>query len=160
MALRPTDKFVSQNRKARHDYFIDEVIEAGIVLFGTEVKSLRLGQASIAEAYAREENGDLWLINCFIPEYGMASDKMNHEPRRPRKLLLHAKEINKLMGLCKREGVALIPLSIYFNNRGRAKIEIGLARGKRKADKREAEKERDWQRDKARLLRTRNSSMD
>jgi SsrA-binding protein len=151
--IRPTDKFVAQNRRARHDYFIDETLEAGIALQGTEVKSLRLGHASIQEAYAREQNGELWLINSFVPEYQMASAKMNHEPRRPRRLLVHRKELNKLMGQVKRDGVTLVPLSIYFNATGRAKIEIGLARGKRKEDKRESEKQRDWQRDKARLMR-------
>jgi SsrA-binding protein len=153
MALRPTDKFVAQNRKARHDYFIDESLEAGIILEGTEVKSLRQGHASIQEAYAREQDGELWLINAFVPEYQMAGPRFNHEPRRPRKLLVHRKELNKLMGRVKREGVTLVPLSIYFSQRGRAKVEIGLARGKRKEDKREAEKTRDWQRDKARLMR-------
>ncbi|HVJ52286.1 MAG TPA: SsrA-binding protein SmpB [Aliidongia sp.] len=156
MALRPTDKFVAQNRRARHDYFIDETLEAGIQLEGTEVKSLRGGQGSIQEAFARETNGELWLVNAYVPPYQMASAKLNHEPRRARKLLVHRKELDKVLGLTKREGVTLVPLSIYFNARGRAKVEIGLARGKRKADKREAEKERDWQRDKGRILRERN----
>jgi SsrA-binding protein len=156
MALRPTDKFVAQNRRARHDYFIDESLEAGIQLEGTEVKSLRLGQASIQEAFARETDGELWLMNAYVPPYQMASAKFNHEPRRPRKLLVHRKELNKVMGLTKREGITLVPLSIYFNARGRAKVEIGLARGKRKEDKRAAEKEKDWQRDKGRILRERN----
>jgi SsrA-binding protein len=154
MALRPTDKFVAQNRKARHDYFIDATVEAGIVLEGTEVKSLRSGQASIQESFAREQSGELWLINSFVPSYAMASDKFNHEPRRPRKLLIHRKEMNKLMGQIKREGVTLVPLSIYFNPRGRAKVEIGIARGKKKEDKREADKQRDWNRDKARIMRS------
>ncbi len=156
MALRPTDKFVAQNRRARHDYFIDETLEAGIALEGTEVKSLRSGQASIQEAFARETDGELWLVNAYVPPYAMASAKFNHEPRRPRRLLIHRKELNKVMGLTKREGVTLVPLSIYFNARGRAKVEIGLARGKRKEDKRAAEKEKDWQRDKGRILRERN----
>jgi SsrA-binding protein len=156
MTLRPTDRFVAQNRRARHDYFIDETLEAGIMLEGSEVKSLRSGQASIQEAFARETDGELWLINAFVPPYQMATHRFNHEPRRPRKLLLHRKELNKVMGLTKREGVTLVPLGIYFNERGRAKVEIGLARGKRKADKREAEKTRDWQRDKARIMRERN----
>jgi SsrA-binding protein len=155
MALRPTDRFVAQNRKARHDYFILETLEAGIVLEGTEVKSLRSGQASIAEAYARETGTELWLINAFVPEYKMASAKLNHLPRRPRKLLVHRKELDKILGRIKREGVTLVPLSIYFNERGRAKVELGLARGKRKEDKREAEKTKDWNRDKARLMRER-----
>jgi SsrA-binding protein len=156
MVPRPTDRFVAQNRRARHDYFIDETLEAGLALEGTEVKSLRSGQASIQEAFARETDGELWLVNAFVPPYQMAGPRFNHEPRRQRKLLLTRKELNKVMGLTKREGVTLIPLSIYFNNRGRAKLELGVARGKRKADKREAEKERDWQRDKGRILRERN----
>ncbi len=117
------------------------------------MKSLRQGHASIQEAYAREQDGELWLINSFVPAYQMAGSKFNHEPRRPRKLLVHRKELNKLMGQVKREGVTLVPLSIYFGPTGRAKVEIGLARGKRKEDKREAEKVKDWQRDKARLMR-------
>ena len=156
MALRPTDRFVAQNRRARHDYFINETLEVGIILEGTEVKSLRSGQASIQEAFARETDGELWLINAFVPPYQMASPKTNHEPRRPRKLLIHRKELDKVMGLTKREGITLIPLAIYFNDRGRAKLEIGLARGKKKADKREAEKTRDWQREQGRILRERN----
>jgi SsrA-binding protein len=154
MVVRPTDRFVAQNRKARHDYFILETLEAGIVLEGTEVKSLRSGQASIAEAYARETDTELWLMNAFVPEYKMASAKFNHLPRRPRKLLVHRKELNKILGRIKREGVTIVPLAIYFTDRGRAKVELGLARGKRKEDKREAEKTKDWNRDKARLMRT------
>jgi SsrA-binding protein len=156
MALRPTDRFVAQNRRARHDYFIDDTIEAGIILAGTEVKSLRSGQASIQEAFARETDGELWLVNAFVPPYQMAGPRYNHEPRRPRKLLLRRKEIDKVMGLGKREGVTLVPLSIYFNSQGLAKVEIGLARGKKKADKREAEKDRDWAREKGRIMRERN----
>jgi len=156
MALRPTDRFVAQNRRARHDYFINETLEVGIILEGTEVKSLRSGQASIQEAFARETDGELWLMNAFVPPYQMAGPKTNHEPRRARKLLIHRKELNKVMGLTKREGITLVPLSIYFNERGRAKLEIGLARGKKKADKREAEKTRDWQREQSRILRERN----
>ncbi len=123
------------------------------MLEGTEVKSLRQGHASIQEAYAREQNGELWLINAFVPVYQMSSSQFNHEPRRPRKLLVHRKELNKLMGQVKRDGVTLVPLSIYFSSQGRAKVEIGLARGKRKEDKRDAEKTKDWNRDKARLMR-------
>ncbi|MEA2756180.1 MAG: SsrA-binding protein [Aliidongia sp.] len=156
MALRPTDRFVAQNRRARHDYFIDETIECGIILEGTEVKSLRSGQGSIQEAFARETDGELWLVNAYVPPYQMAGPRFNHEPRRPRKLLLRRKEIDKVMGLAKRAGVTLVPLGIYFNERGRAKVEIGLARGKKKSDKREAEKERDWQRDKGRIMRENN----
>src|ERR1700761_8654985 len=154
MALRETDRFVAQNRRARHEYFIEDSVEAGLVLVGTEVKSLRAGHASIAESFAREQGGDIYLLNAHIAEYPAAS-RFNHEPRRPRKLLLNRKEINRLMGSLKREGITLVPLSIYFNDRGRAKVELGLAKGKRKADKREAEKTRDWQRDKARILRNR-----
>ena len=157
MALRPTDKFVAQNRKARHDYFIDDTLECGIVLVGTEVKSLRKGHASIVESFAREENGEIFLVNSHIPEYEGAS-RFNHEPRRARKLLLHRKEVNKLLGTIKRDGVTLVPLSIYFNATGRAKVELGLARGKAKHDKREAEKTRDWNREKSRIMRDKKSS--
>ena len=151
MVRRDTDKYAAQNRRARHDYLIQDTIEAGMVLLGTEVKMLRQGQASINEAYAAERDGALYLVGAHIPEYKSARD--NHEPGRPRKLLLHRKEQNKLRGLIKREGMTIVPLGIYFNERGLAKCELGLAKGKRKADKREAEKSRDWQRDKARLLR-------
>jgi SsrA-binding protein len=151
---RPTDRFVAVNRRARHDYSIQDTLEAGIVLSGSEVKVLRQGQASIAESYASVDEGELWLINAHIPEY-KAATRFNHEPRRPRKLLVHRKELNRLLGAVRREGVTLVPLSIYFNDRGVAKCELGLAKGKRKADKREAEKARDWQRDKARLMRER-----
>ncbi len=154
MALRETDRFVAQNRRARHEYFIEDSVEAGLVLVGTEVKSLRAGHASIAESFAREQGGDIYLMNAHIAEYAAAS-RFNHEPRRPRKLLLNRKEINKLLGSVKREGITLIPLSIYFNDRGKAKVELGIAKGKKKADKREADKQRDWQRDKARILRNR-----
>ena len=123
-------------------------------LAGTEVKVLRQGLASIAEAYAAEREGALWLVNAHFPEYSAA--RFNHAPGRPRKLLLHKREINRLMGAIKREGITLVPLAIYFNERGRAKLELGLAKGKRKADKREAEKKRDWQRDRARILREQN----
>jgi SsrA-binding protein len=152
MARRETDRFAAQNRRARHDYSIEDTLEAGLVLTGTEVKVLRAGHASINESYATEQGGELWLINSHIPEY-KAANRFNHEPRRPRKLLVHRRQLDKLMGAIKREGVTLVPLSIYFNGRGRAKLELGLAKGKKKADKREAEKARDWQRDKARLMR-------
>jgi SsrA-binding protein len=151
MARRDTDRFAAQNRRARHDYLIQDTLEAGLVLVGTEVKMLRQGQASINESYAAARDGELFLVGAHIPEYKSA--RQNHEPGRPRKLLLHRKERNKLMGLIKREGMTLVPLGIYFNARGLAKCELGLAKGKRKADKREAEKARDWQRDKARLMR-------
>jgi len=147
----PARRLVAQNRKARHDYFIDDRVEAGLVLTGTEVKSLRGGRASMSDAYAGEDKGELWLWNLHIPEYGPAS-RFNHEPKRARKLLLHRKEINRLLGRVQRDGFTLIPLAIYFNDRGRAKCELGLARGKKAHDKREAIKERDWNREKRRLL--------
>lgn len=151
---RPTDRFAAQNRRARYDYHILDTLEAGLMLTGSEVKSLREGHASIAEAYAAADKGELWLVNAHIPEWKSAT-RFNHEPRRARKLLVHKKELNRLAGAIKREGVTLVPLSIYFNERGRAKCEIGLAKGKKKGDKRETEKARDWQRDKARLMRER-----
>src|SRR6266478_2981509 len=151
MTRRETDKYAAQNRKARHDYLIQDTLEAGMVLVGTEVKMLRQGQASINEAYATERDGALYLINAHIPEYKSA--RVNHEPGRARKLLLHRRELDKLLGVIRRDGMTVVPLSIYFNERGLAKCEIGLAKGKRKADKREAEKAKDWQRDKARLMR-------
>lgn len=154
MALRGTERFVAQNRRARHDYHIESTMEAGLQLAGTEVKVLRQGLASINEAYAAERDGDIFLINSHFPEY--PASRFNHEPRRPRKLLLRRREINRLIGAIKREGITLVPLSIYFNERGRAKLELGLAKGKRRSDKREAEKQRDWQRDKARIMRDRN----
>lgn len=145
---------VAQNRKARHDYAIKETIEAGIVLKGPEVKSLRHGRATLSEAWAGECDGELWLFNAYIPEYqgGVLS---RFEPRAPRKLLVHKKQLRSLIGAVTREGATLVPLQIHFNNRGRAKVLLGLAEGKKKADKREAIKERDWQREKARLLRAR-----
>lgn len=145
---------VAQNRRARHNYVIEDTIEAGLALVGTEVKSLRLGRASIAEAYATEEQGEFYLINAHIPEYPPAN-RFNHAPKRPRKLLLHRREIERLRGLVQRQGYTLVPLSLYFNARGVAKIQLGLAHGKRKTDKRETEKKRDWQRQKARLMRER-----
>ena len=148
----PTGNIVASNRRARHDYFIEDTLEAGIVLEGTEVKVLRLGQGSINEAYAGEQDGDICLINAFIPEYQSASH-FNHEPRRVRKLLLHRREIAKLIGAVQRQGMTLVPLSIYFNPRGIAKVELGLAKGKHSYDKRASVKDRDWKRDKARLMR-------
>lgn len=145
---------VAQNRKARHNYLIEESLEAGLVLAGTEVKSLRLGRASIVEAYAADRQGELYLFNSHIPIYD-AAGRFNHQPKRPRKLLLHSRELARLIGLIRREGYTLVPLSLYFNQRGIAKVELGLARGKRKVDKRETEKRRDWQRQKARLMRER-----
>ena len=141
------------NRKARHDYFITDTVEAGIMLTGTEVKTLRLGQASIQEAYAGAKDGGIYLLNAYIPEYKQAGAHLQHETHRPRKLLLHRREMDKLLGAVKREGVTLVPLGLYFNKRGIAKVEIGLAKGKHKADKREATKQRDWKRDQARIMR-------
>jgi SsrA-binding protein len=154
--MRAADRYVAQNRRARHDYLIEDTLEAGVVLRGTEVKVLRQGQASIAEAYADESEGELYLVNANIPEY-KSSAHFNHQPRRPRKLLLHKRQMNRILGAIRREGITVVPLSIYFNERGRAKVELGLARGKRKVDKREAEKQRDWQRNRARILRERNA---
>lgn len=148
----PSHRLVAQNRKARHDYFIDENIEAGLVLQGSEVKSLRAGTASLADAWAGERNGELWMFNAYIPQYE-SSHEQDYESRKPRKLLVHKKEMNKLLGAVQREGVTLVPLSIYFSERGIAKVDLGIARGKRKYDKRETEKKRDWDRQKARLLR-------
>jgi SsrA-binding protein len=155
--MRAGDRYAAQNRRARYDYLIEDTLEAGLVLQGSEVKVLRQGQASIAEAYADQNGSELFLINANIPEYAAASKHFSHQPRRPRKLLLHRKEMNKLLGAIRREGVTIVPLSIYFNERGRAKVELGLAHGKKKADKRQAEKNRDWQRDKARIMRARNA---
>ena len=147
-------RLVAQNRRARHDYQIEETLEAGLVLIGTEVKSLRTGRASIGESYASEEKGEFFLINANIPIYEAAS-RFNHEPKRPRKLLLKKREMAKLHGAAAREGYTLVPLRLYFTPRGIAKLELGLARGKRQVDKRETEKKRDWQRQKARLMRER-----
>jgi SsrA-binding protein len=147
-----TGNVVAQNRKARHDYLIEETFEAGIALVGTEVKSLRQGHASINEAYAGNKDGELVLFNAHIPEY-RAARHFGHEPRRPRKLLMHRREIGKLIGGVRRGGMTLVPLSIYFNKRGVAKVALALARGKRSVDKRETVKERDWKRQKARLIR-------
>ena len=148
-------KYVSLNRRARHDYFITDTVEAGIVLFGTEVKSLRTGQASIQESFAIPKDGTFYLMNVYIPEYKQAGTHLQHETRRPRQLLLHKRQISKLLGSVKREGMTLVPLGIYFNKRGIAKIELGLAKGKEKQDKREANKDREWSRDKARIMRQR-----
>ena len=144
----------AQNRKARHDFAIEENFEAGIQLFGTEVKSLRAGRATITEAYAIEQDGELFLLNAYIPEYDAASH-FSHEPKRPRKLLLHRREIAKLDNAVNRKGMSLVPLSIYFNDRGIAKVDLALARGKQKADKRADVKDRDWKRQQSRLLHAR-----
>ena len=151
---RESGKLVAENRKARFNYAIEDTIEAGLVLTGSEVKSLRTGKANIADAYASvERDGALYLINAHIAEYPQA--RANHEPTRPRKLLLHRRQIEKLRGALKQGGVTLIPLSLYFNGRGRAKVELALGRGKKQYDKRAAEAERDWQRQKGRLMRAR-----
>jgi SsrA-binding protein len=148
----PAEKLVADNRRARFDYEILDTVEAGIVLTGSEVKSLREGRASLSEAHAGEMRGDLWLFNVHIPEYGPAS-RFGHEPKRPRKLLLHRKEINRLLISVQKDGMTIVPLRVYFNDRGIAKLQIALARGKKAHDKRETEKKRDWQREKSRLLR-------
>ena len=145
-------RVIAHNRKARFNYEIGEVIEAGIALMGSEVKSLRMGKANIAESYAATRDGELWLLNANITEYKQAG-RFNHAPKRVRKLLLHRSQIHKLMGAVEREGMTLVPLKLYFNEKGRAKIELGLARGKKLHDKRETEKQRDWDREKGRLLR-------
>jgi SsrA-binding protein len=147
-------KIVAENRRARFEYFIETVYEAGIALTGTEVKSLRFGEGSIAEAYAEVRDGQVWLVNANVPEFSHGN-RFNHEPKRPRKLLLHEREINKLHGAVAREGMTLVPLSVYFNGRGRAKVELALAKGKKAHDKRETIKERDWKREQGRLLRDR-----
>jgi SsrA-binding protein len=141
----------AQNRKARHDFFIEENFEAGIMLSGSEVKSLRAGRATITEAYASAENGELFLVNAYIPEYESAHT-INHEPKRPRKLLMHRREIDKLQNAVNRKGMTLVALSIYFNDGGLAKVDLGLAKGKQNHDKRQDIKERDWKRNKARLM--------
>lgn len=150
--VEPQKNVVAQNRRARFDYFIEEMMEAGLMLTGSEVKSLRSGKASIGESYATQEGGELWLINAHIPEYAGAKT-FGHSPRRHRKLLMRKREVERLAGAIKREGITLIPMELYFNERGRAKLTLGLAKGKRKVDKRESIKARDWQRDKARLMR-------
>ncbi|AGH51324.1 MULTISPECIES: SsrA-binding protein SmpB [Sphingomonadales] len=147
-------KTVAENRRARYEYFLEEFFEAGIALTGTEVKSLRFGEGSIAESYAEVRDGQAWLINSNIPEFSHGN-RFNHEPKRPRKLLLHEREIEKMRNAVSREGMTLIPLSIYFNPRGRAKVELALAKGKKLHDKRETEKSRDWKREQQRLLRDR-----
>jgi len=149
-------KYAAQNRRARFDFFIDDTLEAGIMLTGTEVKSLRGGRASVNESYAGLKGGELFLFNAYIPEYLQAGRWLQHEPKRPRKLLIRRRELDKLAAGIKQKGMTLIPMSIYFNDRGMAKVEIGVATGKKKHDKRETEKERSWQRDKARLMRDKN----
>jgi SsrA-binding protein len=154
MAKKKDDgtKIIAENRKARYAYAIDETLEAGVMLTGSEVKSLRTGKSTIGESYAMAKDGELFLVNAYIPEYTKAS-RFNHEPKRTRKLLVHKREANKLGIATQREGMTLIPLRLYFNPKGIAKIELGIAKGKKLHDKRETEKQRDWQRDKARLMR-------
>jgi SsrA-binding protein len=156
MVAKPETAFrvVADNRKARFNFQIGESFEAGIVLTGTEVKSLRSGKATIAESYADARDGEIWLVNANIPEYLQAS-RFNHAPKRPRKLLLQKRQIQKLLGAVEREGMTLIPLKLYFNDKGRAKVELALARGKKLHDKRETEKQRSWDRERSRLLRDR-----
>ena len=155
MAAKKDDgrKRVAENRKARYEYAIGDTYEAGIQLTGTEVKSLRAGQANIAESYASAEKGGIFLINAYIPEYKAAGDFFQHEPRRPRRLLLHKNEIHKLAVAVERQGMTMVPLELYFNARGRAKLKLALATGKKLHDKRAEEAKRDWQRQKARLMR-------
>jgi SsrA-binding protein len=154
MAAKPERKLkiLADNRKARFNYEIGEVFEAGISLTGSEVKSLRQGRATIAESYADARSGEIWLVNANIPEY-LQAGRFNHTPKRPRKLLLHRRQIDKLSGAVEREGMTLIPLKLYFNEKGRAKLELALARGKKLHDKRETEKKRSWDRERGRLLR-------
>ncbi len=148
----PTKTMIAQNRKAYHNYFVEEAFEAGIMLTGTEVKSLRSGKANIAESYAADEEGALHLVNAYIPEYNHGN-RNNHAPRRSRKLLLHRRQINKLLGSVQKDGLTIIPLKLYFNPRGIAKVEIALCRGKKNHDKRQTSKDRDWKRQQSRLMR-------
>ena len=150
----PGRRVVADNRSARYHYSIEDTLEAGIALTGTEVKSLRSGKATLGEAYAGPSGNDLMLFNVFIPEY-LEANRFNHDTKRPRRLLLHRRQIDKLIGATQRQGYTVVPLKIYFNERGRAKVELGLGKGKQAHDKREAVKERDWKRDQARLLRDR-----
>jgi SsrA-binding protein len=150
----PNNKFAAENRKARFSYEVIDTYEAGLALTGTEVKSLRGGHANIAESYASMEGGELWLINSYLPEY-LQANRFNHEPRRRRKLLMKKKEMAKLSQAVERQGMTMVPLKIYFNDRGRAKLLLALARGKNTADKRQTEKDRDWAREKGRLLKER-----
>jgi SsrA-binding protein len=155
MAAKPERRFkvVAENRRARFNYEIGETVEAGIVLTGSEVKSLRSGKATIAESYADAKGGELWLVNANIPEYLQAGPFNNHAPKRLRKLLLHEREIGKMAAAVEREGMTIVPLKLYFNERGRAKVELAIARGKKLHDKRETEKKRSWDREKSRLMR-------
>lgn len=151
-ARAEAQRYIAQNRKARHNYVIEETLEGGLMLMGSEVKSLRAGGANINDAYVRAEGGELWLINAHIPEYKFAH-RDGHDARRPRKVLLHKRQLEKIMGAIQREGATAVPLSLYFNARGIAKVEIGVARGRKQHEKRDMLKKRDWQREKARLMR-------
>lgn len=155
MAAKKEDghKTVAENRKARHEYFITDTYEAGIQLTGTEVKSLRAGHANIGESYADTEEDGMYLVNAYIPPYQEAARFFQHEPRRKRKLLLHAREIHKLAIAVQRKGMTIVPLELYFNAKGRAKLKLALAEGKKLHDKREDDKKRDWNREKARIMR-------
>jgi SsrA-binding protein len=155
MAAKPERRFkvVAENRRARFNYEIGETVEAGIALTGSEVKSLRSGKATIAESYADSKDGELWLVNANIPEYLQAGPYNNHAPKRPRRLLLHEREIHKMAAAVEREGMTIVPLKLYFNERGRAKVELAVARGKKLHDKRETLKKRSWDREKGRLMR-------
>lgn len=152
-ALLSTDVTIADNRKANYEYFLTDKVEAGIVLTGTEVKSLRHGQCGLQESHIAPKRGELWLLNAHIPEYPQAGPHLQHAPRRPRKLLLNAKQIHKLMGAAQREGYTIVPTRLYFNAKGLAKLEIALAKGKKEYDKRETIKQRDWNRQKQRVLR-------
>ena len=149
-----TQKLIAENRRARFDYFLEEKFEAGLVLTGSEVKSLRQGKANIAESYAGADGRDFSLVNAYIPEYGPAN-RFNHEPRRPRRLLLHRKQIDKLLGAVRREGRTIVPTRLYWNEKGLAKLELAVAKGKSAPDKRHTEAERDWKREQGRLMRDR-----
>lgn len=146
------DNTIARNRRATYDYLIESTVEAGLILTGTEVKSCREGKVSINEAYAGEKNGTLYLLNANISEYDKAG-RMNHDPKRPRQLLLHKKEINKLLGVIARKGYTLVPMAMYFNEKGIVKVKIGIGKGKKHEDKREAEKQKDWSRQKERILK-------
>jgi SsrA-binding protein len=148
----PSARIAAANRRARFNYEIGQTYEAGIALTGTEVKSLREGRSNIADAYAGERGGELWLYNAYIPEY-LQANRFQHQTRRPRKLLLHKREIGRLIGAVDREGMTLVPLKIYFNDQGRAKVELAVARGKKLHDKRETEKKRSWDRERGRVMR-------
>ncbi len=152
-----TNQTVADNKRARFDYAVEDKFEAGIMLVGTEVKSLRMGQCTIREAHVGPKAGEIWIFNLHIPEYQQAGPKMQHDPKRPRKLLLHKRETDKLLGAVNREGYTIVPLRLFFNGRGLAKIEIALAKGKKEHDKRETIKKRDWGKQKQRLLKTSKS---